>query len=217
MRLPKLENYKKEGKIKNVKLKDFPKVERFVNIMNERDKVKLIKTIETICRSSKEYKEYIAYLKKEIDMTQCSFFHKVSNKEGRKVRIEIHHEPFTLYDITHIILEKWIQTGETLNPILIAEEVMKVHYQGRVGLIPLSLTVHNLVHEGKVFIPLQCLYGNYIEFMKEYDQYITQDLKEMLHTKLRMSKDLSTQDLSILEKSYVYLEVDGMTFPTLVE
>jgi len=213
MRLPDLENYKNDSLFETVKIKDVPKIEPHINILTDRDKVKFIKKIEQTVRSSMEYKEYIAFLRKYIDMTQCSYFNNITKKDGAKVSIEIHHEPFTLFDITQIILEKWIQNEQKLNPILIAEEVMKVHFQNKVGLIPLSITVHDLVHMGKVFIPLQSVKGEFIEFLQEYEPYISQDLLDMLEIKLSMSKDVAAQDTSILEKKYIYLEVDGMSFP----
>jgi len=214
MRVPKLENYTNASLIETRKILEVPPIKRNVIVMTDKDKVKLIKTIERIVRSSMEYKQYIAYLRKEIDMTMCSFFTNITNKESRKVSIEIHHEPFTLFDITQIVLEKWLAESKEINPILIAEEVMKLHYQNKVGLIPISVTVHELVHSGKIFIPLQNVYGDYIAFLEEYEPYISNDLKEILEIKLKMSKDVQNQqDLSILEKKYVYLEVDGMSFP----
>lgn len=213
MRLPDLEKYNNENLIEKREIVDVPTVERHIAVISDRDKVKLIKTIERVVRGSQEYKQYVAFLRKEIDMTMCSYFTNISKKDGAKVSIEIHHEPFTLFDITQIVLERWIQEGEKLNPILIAEEVMKLHYQGKVGLIPLSLTVHDLVHMGKIFIPLQNVYGDFISFLEEYEPYISQDLQDILEIKLQMSRDADAQDQSILEKKYIYLEVDGMTFP----
>lgn len=217
MRLPKVENYKNDQLIERRKIQEIPPIERNIVLMSEKDKIKLIKTIERIVRSSQEYKQYIAFLRKEVDMTMCSFFTNISNKGSRKVSIEIHHEPFTLFDITQIVLEKWIAENKKINPILIAEEVMKLHYQNKVGLIPLSITVHELVHSGKLFIPLQNVYGDFISFFEEYEPYISNDLKDILQIKLKMSKELENLDMSILEKKYVYLEIDGMTFPQPLE
>jgi hypothetical protein len=217
MRLPQVENYKNNQLIETRKVNDVPTIERHIIVMSDRDKVKLIKTIERIVRGSIEYKQYIAFLRKEIDMTMCSYFTNISKKDGAKVSIEVHHEPFTLFDITQIVLEKWINEGNKINPILIAEEVMKLHYQGKVGLIPLSITVHDLVHSGKIFIPLQNVYGDFISFLQEYEPYISADLQDLLELKLQMSRDVDAQDQSILEKKFVYLEIDGMSFPEPLE
>jgi hypothetical protein len=217
MRLPQVENYKNNQLIETRKVLDVPSIERHVIVMSDRDKVKFIKTVERIVRGSQEYKQYIAFLRKEVDMTMCSYFTNISKKDGAKVSIEVHHEPFTLFDITQIVVEKWMAEEKKINPILISEEVMKLHYQGKVGLIPLSITVHDLVHNGKIFIPLQNVYGDFLSFLEEYEPYISADLQDILELKLKMSKDVEAQDQSILEKKYVYLEVDGMSFPEPLE
>lgn len=213
MRSVKIENYYNPKTIERKKISDIPKISRYKILMNEKDKIKLIKTIERTVRSSQEYKHYIQFLKEEIDMTQCSFFNNISNKDSKKVSIEIHHEPFTLFDMTQTVMNKWIAEERDINPIMMAEDVMKIHYQGHVGLIPLSLTVHELCHTGKIFIPLQDVYGDFISFLEEYDDYIPADLKDILQAKLKMSKELQFLDMTILDKHYIYLEVDGMTFP----
>lgn len=217
MRLPKIQNYTNEKDIEVVKLKDIEEVSRDIVLLSEKERVKFIKTTERIVRSSQEYKDYIYYLRKEIDMTQCSFFNNVNNKDYRKISIEIHHEPFTLFDITQTVLNKFLLTGLPINYFKISEEVMKLHYQGRVGLVPLSSTVHQLVGEGKLFIPLQNVYGDFISFLEEYDQFIPDDTKSVLEIKLKMSKEVEKPDMSILEKKYIYLEVDGFSLPQLIE
>ena len=189
--------------------------ERRVVIMQPKHKVKFIKKVEMLVRSSQEYKFYVEFLKKNVDMTQCSFFTNINNRNGRKVRIEIHHEPFTLYDLVEIVMDKWSSEGRKLSHLGIAEEVMEIHYRGLVGLIPLSLTVHQLVHDGKLFIPIPNVYGRVLDFVKEYEPYISEDLMSMLKTKIQMSKE--TQDTSVLDTSYIYVEVDGFTFPEKIQ
>ena len=216
MKVPKIEKYENNLKYSTMFIPKASNVDKNYNIMNEKDKIKFIKMVERIIRSSMEYKQYIAFLKSEIDMTKCSFFTNVTNKNGARVSIEIHHEPFTLFDITQMVTDKFIDEDRELNPLLVAEEVMLLHYQNKVGLIPLSSTVHSLVHVGKLFIPLQYVYGNYTMFIKEYDNYITSDNQSMLQAKLKMSKDTVAPDLSILETRYVYLEVEGFKLPQII-
>ena len=94
---------------------------------------------------------------------------------------------------------------------------MGLHYKNQVGLVPLSITVHQLVHDGKIFIPLQNVYGNYLDFIEEYGAYISDNTQNILQTKLRMSKEIINPDTSILEKKYVYLNVDGFSLPQVIE
>lgn len=215
MREAKINNYQVNESLYEVKnLGDVPTLDSFRTVLlTDKDKVKLIKTIERIVRSSMEYRGYITYLQNYIDMRQCSYFQNISKRDGEKVSIHIHHEPFTLFSITQAVLEKWITLGMDINPILIAEEVMMLHYQGKVGLLPVSVTVHELIHSGKLFVPLQVIYGKYIELFAEYEPYFSEDAKEKLEDKLYRSKELETLDLSVLEKKYIYLTIDGMMFP----
>ena len=215
MKVPKINKYENTDLFEKVKITDIPPIKREYNIMNDKDRIRLIKSVESIVRRSTEYKQYIKFLKDEIDMTECTFFSNVSNKNSNRISIEIHHEPFTLFDIVDIIVERFIIEDEELNPLLIADEVMGLHYKNMVGLIPLSGTVHQLVHDGKLFIPLQNVFGDYLLFLEKYSEYIPDHINEMLEVKIRMSKEV-TLDTSILNKKFVYLEVDGFTLPQVI-
>ena len=218
--VPTMENYNNDISHIVREIKDLPKCSCHIEISTDKEKVKFIKEVERIVRKSIEYKDYISFLKEYIDMTNCSFFTNIKMERTNKIKIEIHHEPFTLYDITNIVVTKALCEKQDLNYYTLAEEVMKLHYQNKVGLIPLSITVHDLTHLGRIFIPLQALYGNYIQFIKEYKPYISSDYMEMMEEKLKASveiKNNKSQDLSILGTRYVYLEIDGMTFPNIIE
>lgn len=190
-------------------------VDRNYIIMNDKDMITLVKDVERIVRGSLEYKQYIQFLKDEIDMTECAFFKNVNNKNKTSVSIEIHHEPFTLFDISLMVVQKWVDMGININPLLISDEVMALHYKNMVGLIPLAITPHQLVHDGKLFIPLQYVYGNYLALVEEYGPYMTK-LEPILLEKIRLSKEIENPDTTILEKRFVYLEVDGFTLPQII-
>lgn len=218
MRIPKVENYTNDQLFSTLSLPKVNKVRMEYVIMSDKDKLRLIKDIERIVRRSDEYKQYIQFLRTEINMSECIFFENVSNKNNNTgISIEIHHEPIDLFTIVNTVLDKWIDLDWDINPLLISEEVMQLHYKNQVGLVPLSATVHQLVHNGKIFIPLQNVYGNYLSFIEDYGEYISDNTSNILQTKLRMSKEIETPDTSILEKKYVYLDVEGFTLPHIIE
>lgn len=217
MRIPKIENYNNTSSITYYSLKDIQKPTLSFSIMSDKDKIKLIKEIDRIVRGSVEYKQYIQFLKTEIDMMSCSFFQNVNNVGRNKIRIEIHHEPFTLFDITNIVLEKYITEDLPLNPLVISEEIMYIHYRNMVGLIPLSKTAHTLVHDGKLFIPLNNVFGGFANFVAVYESYIPEDLLNLLKTKIKMTKDIINPDNTILETKYTYITVDGFELPQYIE
>lgn len=171
---------------------------------DEKTRTKFIKKVEKLIRSSLEYKEFINYLHSAYDMNYCMFFNNVSKEDGRRIKIEIHHIPFTLFDISNIVLKKYETEELPIDPLRIAEEIMELHYKGMVGLVPLSQTVHELYHRGDIFIPLQYVDKGFLLFYKEYKDYI-HDYDEQLKRLIVLSKDFDLGKNSVLRKHLIYL------------
>ena len=216
MRLPKITKYDNKLNKETITLKEIDYGNKYYNLDLEKDKFKFITTIEKLCRSSMEYKQLIEFLKVNMNMNFCSFFHNV-NRNGNgfsKIRIEIHHEPFTLYDIVAIVLNERLMNEKFISMFDIADEVMEMHYKGYVGLLPLSETVHELVHSGKIFIPLQFIDEGFNQFYLKYKKVIDNmdGLTDLLQAKIRLSKDYAENPeefISILRKKYIYVINEG--------
>lgn len=193
-------------------------MEYSVVLNTERDKEKFIKRIENVVRASMEYRDYIAYLKEYVNMNQCAFFNNIENAQGSRVRIEVHHEPFTLFDIVKVVVNKFIEEAIPLNDLYIADEVMELHYNNKVGLIPLSKSIHQIVHNSnELVIPLNLVYGDYKSFLEEYNDYLDEELLDKLERKINQTKTIKQEMLDKLSPSYVYVEVDGYLLPKKVE
>jgi hypothetical protein len=54
---------------------------------------------------------------------------------------------------------------------MVAKEVMSLHYKLVIGLIPLSETVHELAHSGRLFIPIDKVLGRYNLFVECYEPF----------------------------------------------
>lgn len=215
MQKPRIFPNAEKGPIEIRKIVNPGAFERRTVIINDKQKEKLIKKIEMIVRQSQEYKDYVKFLKDNMEMNQCAYLANVTNKYSRKIRIEIHHEPFNLFQIVETVLNKWIREDWNLNPLLIAEEVMEIHFRNNIGLIPLSKTVHDLTHNGVLFIPLQAVFGGFASFAIEYDEDIKPEVKDIIQEKLNLSREI-TLDKTALEKRFVYLDVDGVKIPSLL-
>lgn len=148
------------------------------DIYDEKDFKKYIEEIKKVCRTSFEYRNFVNYLRDYMDMNKCSFFQNISNKDTFKIKIELHHCPFTLHDIVLTVFNKRMFYHEDLEVEMVAKEVMYIHYFCMVGIIPLAETVHELVHKQIVFIPLDNVFGNYLEFIDAYGEFIPVDAKE---------------------------------------
>lgn len=181
------------------------------------EKRKLINRIKKICRTSMEYKDYIAFLRDNVGMDACAFFNNISKETNKKIRIEVHHAPLCLEDIVKTVLNKYEGEGIPINDLMIAEEVMKNHYQNLVGLIPLSKTLHEVVHNSdKLIIPAYMIYGDYKKFIEEYGEY-ADDCIEKIEQMIEVTKELKRNSFDCLESKFTYLNVDGFTIPAKIE
>ena len=192
------------------------RAERFNIEISEDDKlkVKFIKKIESIVRRSSSYKRYIGFLRNEVDIHRCTFLPFINIEELRNTRLEFHHYPFTLFDIVSIVLNDYLDTvGKLVSPFIIAKEVLKLHYQNRIGLVPLSVTAHQLAGDGKLFINLKYVKGNYKKFVKIYlEQIELLKYNELLASLETMSKQEDESGVihdDILSKKFININLEG--------
>lgn len=179
---------------------------------DDKDLKKYYKTIESEIRKSFEYKEMIQYLRNNYGMSQCSFI-KVSNKDNTNIKIEIHHYPFTLYDVVLIVYRKRIYYQESLDVEMVAKEVTMLHYKLLIGLIPLSKTVHQLVHDGKLFIPVENVLGRYNLFVDQYKPFCESEQLETLNRIERYSQENShLYNTSILDTNNISFSTQNQNY-----
>lgn len=179
---------------------------------NDKEFKDYMKSLEKTVRGSLEYRGLISYCRENMNMNQCSFFQNVNNIDTFKIKIELHHTPFGLYDICKVVFNKRCYYREELDVESVAEEVMMLHYYGLVGLIPLSETVHQMVHNHYLFVPCQYVMGRYEQFVEIYRQFIEQEdgLMETYERILEYSKFFNPQDnLALLERKYIHIDFSG--------
>jgi hypothetical protein len=191
----------------------------YVELLTDKAKVKFITQMEKIIRSSLEYRELMTFLKDNCDFSNCKFY--VNITASKKVKIEIHHTPFTLFDICSIVLNKWDAEGKQLNAIMMAKEVMLWHYKNFIGLVPLSITVHHVIHGSNdgIKVPLPFVYGKLLEFLKEYEEYIPDNLFDKFNEHISFSKTFTPEMFALftpdlpktkeLVSSEDYLKLEG--------
>ena len=148
---------------------------------------KRIASIERLIRSSYEYRSFITYMKNDLHITKDMLLPGLDISKY-KFSLEMHHYPFTLFDLVDIIGRYLIKNNKStdrgVSNFDIGELVMKEHYAGNVGLIPLSESMHKAFHNGAIKIPWSSVYSNnnVDKFVakyrssitdEEYDKYIT--------------------------------------------
>ena len=198
-------------KIDTIKINSLPEFDiEDYDLSNPKELNNYFKSIERICRNSHTYKKFIDFLREQVDMVKCSFYENVNNIDTFSIKIHIHHAPLTLYDIVTTVYSKRLCNHEPLSELMVAKEVMWVHYNMMVGLIPLSETVHELVHQGMLFIPLNKVFGIYKNFISIYGLYMDPQLKANLSRAEEISRDYDiSKQTKILEVDPVYIDPSG--------
>ena len=176
-----------------------------VDMLNSRKYASYIKHIMRLIRHSYEYKEYIKYLKKFRNLNRCALFQNI--RMSRSVKIELHHEPFTLFDIVDIVYRNQRRsTDGSLHSLDIARIVTELHYQDKIGLVPLSVTVHELYHSGMLYIDPQWIHGDWAAFLRDYYEDVPERLKEKLAIWLDDTNrtELLEQNKKLLRTKYIH-------------
>lgn len=181
---------------------------------DEKDLEKYMKDVEKVVRNSFEYRQLIKFFKNKLDMNKCAFYERVVNEpvDGsrfNKIAIHIHHDPLTLYDITRIVFKKRMTLGEIVDEQVTAKEIMLLHYNLMIGLIPLAETVHELVHNQYLFIPTTRVFGFYRDFLEMYKDYVPEDIKENMNSIETATAMYDNSDLKILETHILYTNLEN--------
>lgn len=160
---------------------------------------KFIKNVEGLVRRSNEYSRYLAILTYDKKLTNDVIF---GNIDVEDATTEFHHYPFTLYDITEILLNYHIKNKIKVTSLILAEKVMKLHYDNIVGLVKLSKTAHELTHAGSLFIPMKSVYGDVNKFVETYREYMFPDQIET-YNKLIEINDNESYDNSLYSEERI--------------
>ena len=179
------------------------------DLNDDKDFKHYIADLERVVRNSFEYRIFISYLKNTEGMDVCSFLENVTSRNNPKVRTEIHHSPLTLYDICLAVFKKRQRLHEDISINAVAEEVMWLHYAGWVGLIPLSETVHEIVHNQYLFIPTNVIRGNYQQFINAYYNDIDPEVLDCIDNAEKATKEYDNKQMEIFNNHRIYVNAEG--------
>ena len=160
----------------------------FFTSMDGKDTKRFIKNVERLVRSSPSYKKYIAYLGDQ-GLVNDVVYSKIT---AEKATLEFHHYPFTLYDIVEIIVNYHLKRRDKFTSLSIAEEVIQCHFDNLIGLARLSKTSHQLTHAGKLFVPLDSIFGNVNEFVNKYYDGFFPDQIDTYNNLIKLDEDVTT-------------------------
>lgn len=151
--------------------------------IDEKELKKFIKSVEGIVRKSLEYKDWTSYIKEHLGHYTCSLTGEVSSQ----VNVDIHHHPVSLYKVTKAVIFKYLNASKEFCSFEIAQDVIDLHFENRVGYIPIVRTLHEKYHNGFMNIPMELIYGEwqYAVYQLPHDE---EDL-EGIQSKLAITKE----------------------------
>ena len=118
-----------------------------LDFAEEKDQKKYIKQLERTFRTSIEYRRWV-YVQGTNRILMCPFT-KITN-EIEPSLIELHHHPYTLYNIIEMILFNLLDHNFNLNIISsfkIVEYIQNQHLLDLVPFVPLTKTYHEQYHK----------------------------------------------------------------------
>ena len=137
---------------------------RIDQFSSDKELIRYIKNVENLVRRSSEYYYWKKYVTEALGHTSCSF----TNENMSECTIEIHHHPINLFTICKSVILSKIEKQKKFCTFEIALEIIELHFQDKVGYIPLLSSLHEKYHNGYLEVPIDLIYGNYSYILKNY-------------------------------------------------
>lgn len=156
---------------------------RRVDIEDEKMLKRFIHNVEKTIRCSPEYRSWVEYLKDVLGHFSCA----VTGEVDSQVSIHIHHHPVSLYTIVKAMIMKKIEADKEFCSFDIATEVIELHYQSRIGYIPLLGSMHEKFHNNFLSLPMEFVHGDWKYLMDNF--VFDEDDLDIINPRLGINKD----------------------------
>ena len=138
---------------------------RINEFVDEREFKKYIKCVESQVRNSVEYRMWTSYIRETLGQYTCALTGEIHSQTS----VDIHHHPVALYSIVKAIINKYLGSGKDFCSFDISTDVIELHYQNRVGYIPIVSSLHEKFHNGFLQIPMELIYGDWKYITYQYE------------------------------------------------
>ncbi len=161
---------------------------RMTNFETPSDMLKFVRNCEKLIRQSYEYKLWREYI---IDVLKENFC-PITLETNEEVSIEIHHHVPSLFSLVKSVVNKYIYENKEFCSFDICLDVISLHYQNKIGYIPLATTIHQKVSNNCLQIPIKLIKGNYKQFIDEYSKYFDDDDNNIINERLKYNVDIKS-------------------------
>jgi hypothetical protein len=150
---------------------------------DEKDFLKFVKSCVRIIRVTPEYRLWTDYIKDVLGVYQCA----VTEELTSQVTIELHHHPFNMFMINKLVINQYLASGKEFCCLDIVQKVLELHYENKVGYIPLVSTLHEKYHNGFLNLPMELVNGNWKFLLDNYS--LEEDDLKNIQEKISVDKN----------------------------
>lgn len=173
-------------------------------------------------RRSQTYKHYKGFLLNNVGIRCCQYHGniKVDDDGTEMATIEMHHHLLTIFDDAFIIAEHILNNGGYLTTFDLVKMLEIEHTEQRIPTVMLCKTCHQCQHhDPSFFIPLDMVYGKWMEFLQRFPSGVTRDIYYRLFYHIK--KDINMRDpseqrtvqlLSVAKTLENWSEINAETF-----
>lgn len=170
--------------------------EYFENLTNWTN---FVKGVERLVRGDDRYSKYISYLKKKVRLDHCMVLRNVDDEDAD---IEMHHGPiFNLFEICAIVTEYFILKGWKTTTFRVAKQVLLDHMDNIIQVVMVSVTVHQEIHAGNIFINYHQAWGDMNKFVNKYNDAIGSEYRYKMNRYLDRCLLNDSDDFEVLSLS----------------
>ena len=149
---------------------------------DEKDRDRFINSVEKIIRTSPEYRLWTEYLRESLGQYTCALTGEVHSQTN----VDIHHHPVTLYLIVKAVITKYLDAGKDFCSYDIATDTIELHYENKIGYVPIVKSLHDKFHRGFLQIPMEFVHGEWKYIVYQFN-YEDDDL-EIIESRLSVNK-----------------------------
>ena len=159
-----------------------------------------VKACCSLVRHSSEYNQYKSQLMFDLGLNRCQILGNVEADEDGQVEVEMHHGPIlTLFDYCAIVTDYLLNKNEKLTTFRVAKIVLNEHFEGNVQTVMLSVTPHNLVDTGEMFINFSQAFGNLNKFLTKYRDGLNDERIQKINRYIELSEEYDSFDNGLLD------------------
>lgn len=139
---------------------------------------KFIKATERMIRQSFDYKTYMDLLAAAVpEIAADDIEGSITTADAE---IQIHHYPLDLYSVVETVMAHHILAKDDFTSESLSDEIMRLHFAHKIGLVPLAVTNHELAHLNAIFISDRQIFGDWRWLVANYGDGLSPDNREFL-------------------------------------